>query len=103
MSIAISDLGFFFETHEIAHVVIVVGLSEVGTEIEPVFVDELDAQVLEPEGPAGGTNVAIDPFANGIGERRGGELPGPFAFHAAGTLATETGPWTFLFHLRCNR
>ena len=40
------------EPHELAHVLVVLSLTEIGTEVEPQFVDDLDAQVLEPERPA---------------------------------------------------
>src|SRR5579872_4453764 len=95
-----SGLGFFLEAHEIAHVVIVIGLTEVGAEVEPVFVDQLDTQVLEPEVPASGTDVAVNPFSNGIGERCCRQLPRLFAFHATRPLATKAGPWSFVFLFR---
>src|SRR5262249_53167849 len=86
-----SHLRLFLEPEEPAHVAVVLGLAELGAEVQPQLVNDLDAQVAEPQRPARGADVAVDALADLVGDRRGGELAGPLALHAPRPQAAEPG------------
>src|SRR4051812_15934943 len=76
---------------DLAHVSVVLLLPELRAEVEPQLVDDLRAQVREPEPPAAGADPLVNLLAQLVRDRRAGQLAGPLALHAPRPLAPEPG------------
>src|SRR5439155_21551490 len=82
---------FLLEPEELAHVAVVLLLAELRAEVEPQLVDDLRAQVREPEPPTPGADSLVNHLAQLVRDRRAGQLAGALALHTPRPLAAEPG------------